>query len=70
MTIDQVEFATYCIGNLARALNTDEKTVYQKLRNSGILYDYIIGAYDVLHTFGKRYLMEDIIGLMKEKGVA
>ncbi|MDD6168189.1 MAG: DUF3791 domain-containing protein [Prevotella copri] len=31
--------------------------------------DYIIPSYDVLHTFSKEYLMEDLIDFMKEKGV-
>ena len=31
--------------------------------------DYIIPSYDVLHTFGKEYLMEDLTEFMKEKGV-
>lgn len=43
--------------------------VYQKLKQSGILTDYIIPCYDVLHTFGKEYLMEDLTECMKEKGV-
>ena len=68
--INKLDFATYCIGNLARTLNTDERTVYLKLKESDILYGYIIAAYDVLHTFSKRYLMEELITLMKKRGVA
>lgn len=36
---------------------------------SGILYDYIVPSYDVLHTFSSRYLVEDLTDNMKEKGV-
>jgi hypothetical protein len=43
--------------------------VYTRLKNSGILTEYIIPSYDVLHTFSKEYLMEDLMDYMKEKGV-
>lgn len=69
MTSDQLEFATYCIGHLSEKLQMSQKEVYTKLKESDILDGYIIKGYVVLHTFGKEYLMEDIISFMKEKGV-
>lgn len=68
MNSNQVEFSTYCIGNVASALNMNQTEVYHRLKSSGILMDYIVGCYDVLHTFGRMYLTEDITSLMKEKG--
>ena len=64
-----IDFITYCIGNLARRLRLSQRDVYNRLKNSGILYGYIVPSYDVLHTFSKEYLMEDLISYMKEKGV-
>ena len=46
-----------------------QKEIYKRLKASGILYDYIVPSYDVLHTFSSRYLMEDLTEYMKEKGV-
>lgn len=46
-----------------------QREVYRRLKNSGILYDYIIPSYDVLHTFSSRYLVEDLTDYMREKGV-
>ena len=69
MNFDQLDFTTYCIGNLSARLSLPQKSIYQKLKSSGILMDYIVKGYDVLHTFSKEYLMEDLIGYMKEKGV-
>ena len=69
MDKDILEFVTYCISKLSGKLNMSQQEVYNRLNNSGILYDYIVPSYDVLHTFGSRYLMEDIISYMKEKGV-
>ena len=69
MNYDNVDFITYCIGNLSRRLNLSVAEVYRRLKQSGILYGYIVPSYDVLHTFGKEYLMEDLTEYMREKGV-
>ncbi len=64
-----LEFVTYCITKLSAQLKLPQREVYSRLKKSGILYEYIVPSYDVLHTFGSRYLMEDLISYMKEKGV-
>ena len=64
-----LEFVTYCIGQLALLLKLPQQEVYMRLKKSGILYGYIVPSYDVLHTFGLRYLMEDLTDYMREKGV-
>lgn len=69
MNFDQLDFTVYCIGCVAEALKTDDRDVYNMLKTSGILYEYIVPCYDVLHTFGKDYLVEDIVSLMKKKGM-
>ena len=50
-------------------MGLNARDVYHRLKTSGILADYIIPSYDVLHTFSKEYLMEDLTDFMKEKGV-
>lgn len=69
MDKDVLSFVTYCISKLGQFLNMPQRDVYLKLKDSGILDDYIIPCYDVLHTFGSRYLMEDLTDYMREKGV-
>lgn len=69
MNKDVLEFVTYCISKLSYLLNLSQREVYQRLKKSGILYDYIVPSYDMLHTFGSRYLMDDLTEYMKEKGV-
>lgn len=64
-----LEFVTYCIAKLSSALHLPQQEIYRRLNASGILYGYIVPSYDVLHTFSSRYLMEDLTGYMKEKGV-
>ena len=63
-----LDFITYCVGNLADRLKMNDSKVYKMLRSSGVLDEYIVPCYDVLHTFGKDYIMDDLIGLLKKKG--
>ena len=67
MSFDQLDFTTFCIGNIASKLVLPENEVYRRLKMSGIL-DYVIKGYDVLHTFSREYLVNDLVSLMKEKG--
>lgn len=64
-----LEFVTWLISKLAEFLKMSQSEVFRRLYTSGILYEYIVPSYDVLHTFGSRYLMEDITDYMREKGV-
>lgn len=69
MNFEQLNFTMFCVANVADALKMSAGKVYRLLRESGILMDYIVPSYDVLHTFGKDYLVEDIVSYMREKGV-
>ena len=64
----QLDFITYCVGNISERLNMSASQVYKMLRSSGILDGYILPCYDVLHTFGKDYIMNDWIELLKKRG--
>lgn len=66
----ELEFAVFCIENIALKLHIDGERVFRALtEDSDILYDYIIPCYDALHTQGKEYILEDILTFAKEKGV-
>ena len=54
---DKVEFAVFCIENVAIKLSCDSSELYKKLKDSGILYDYIVSSYNVLHTQSKEYIV-------------
>lgn len=69
MNYRQLDFSVFCIGSVAEALKMEPRQVYHLLKDSDILMGYIVPSYDVLHTFGKQYLIEDIVSFMREKGV-
>ncbi|MCD7863977.1 MAG: DUF3791 domain-containing protein [Lachnospiraceae bacterium] len=68
--VSELEFAIFCIENLAKIQDADVAQVYDALVQSDILNGYIIPEYEVLHTQGKDYIMEDLLEVMKERGVA
>ena len=66
----QIEFAVFCVENLATDLNMDPTDVYDLLTvESDVLSSYIVSCYDALHSQDKQYIIEDIKQVMREKGV-
>ena len=66
----EIEFAIFCIENVASRLHVDAQNVYVALsEQTNILNDYIIPEYEVLHTQSKDYIVDDIIDVMHERGV-
>lgn len=67
----ELEFAIFCIENIASVLGKDAQEVYKMLtEDSDILNAYIIPEYEMLHTQSKEYIINDIIDYMRESGVA
>ena len=65
-----MEFTVFLIHALAVEWKRPCWTVYQLLNETGILDSYIVPYYDVLHTQGEKYLVEDITEFVKEKGAS
>lgn len=69
-TSEQLEFAIFCVENVAARLGVNAELVYKAFTDkSDILSGYIVPEYDTLHTQGKEYIVNDIIELMHERGV-
>ena len=67
---NELEFAIFCIENLAKRFHTDGKMMYNLLaEQSDILNDYIVPEYEVLHTQSREYIVDDLIDVIKERGV-
>lgn len=66
----ELEFAVFCIENVAARLGVDEKRVYQAFtKKSDILNGYIVPEYEILHTQSKEYIVDELLEVMKERGV-
>lgn len=64
-----LNFTIFCVGSVADYLKMNARDVYHKLQDSGIIMHYIVPCYDVLHTFSKEYIVEDLVSYMQKKGV-
>ena len=64
-----LEFITFAIGSVAERLQKSPSEIYKIFRQSNVIAGYLIPAYDVLHTFGRQYLVDDVLDFLKEKGV-
>lgn len=65
----ELTFVVFILYALGEHWNMTTPEVYDILNSTGILDDYIIKCYDVLHTLGKEYLVEDITEFVREKGI-
>lgn len=66
----ELEFAIFCIENIAQELQVPPENIYKALTvDSDILHSYIVPEYEVLHTQSKEYIVEDILEVMNERGI-
>lgn len=66
----ELEFAVFCIENVAEKLGIDAERVYQAFtEKSNILNDYIVPEYEILHTQSREYIVRELLDVMKERGV-
>lgn len=66
----ELEFAVFCIENVAAKLGVDAERVYQAFtEKSDILNGYIVPEYEVLHTQSKEYIVDDLLDVMREREV-
>lgn len=66
----ELEFAVFCVENVAARLGMPAEKVYELLaEKNDILDSYLIPYYEVLHTQGKEYIVDDILEVMKERGI-
>lgn len=65
----ELTFVVFVLHALGQHWNMTTPEVYDILNSTGILDDYIIKCYDVLHTLEKEYLVEDITEFVREKGI-
>ena len=67
---NELEFAVFCIENVAAKLGVDTERVYQAFtQKDDILNGYIVPEYKVLHTQSREYIVDDLLDVMKERNV-
>lgn len=69
MSDKQVEFTVFCIENVAKELGKFGSELFQILNSSGLLHSCIIPSYEALHTQSKRYIVDEIVSVLKERNL-
>jgi hypothetical protein len=69
MNQDSMEFVVYMIHACANKWNLSPKQVYGKLQETGCIDKYLVPNYDILHTQGSGYLVDDIKEYLRIRGV-
>lgn len=66
----ELEFAIFCIENVAAKLGVHAELVYQAFtEKSNILNGYIVPEYEVLHTQSQDYFVNEFLEVMQEREV-
>ncbi|SFC99287.1 DUF3791 domain-containing protein [Clostridium uliginosum] len=61
------EFASFCIENFKIKHSMSGKDVANLFKVSGVI-EFIINGYDMLHTQGKEYILEEIEIFLRNRG--
>lgn len=69
MNRSTLDFTIFCVGSVAEQLSMNARDVYHRMQDAGIISGYIVPCYDVLHTFSKEYITDDLVSLMRKRGV-
>lgn len=60
----------FCIENVAAKLGIPAEVIFQAFtEKSDILNGYIVPEYEMLHTQSREYIVEELLAVMKERGV-
>jgi len=69
MKKEELDFTIYCIGIIAESLGKDSREIYHLMQKGNIIMGYIVPCFDVLHSFSRDYIIEDLTNLMHRKGL-
>ena len=69
MSNSQLIFAVFVLNKYALATKQPVREVYERFEQLHIMDDYILKHYEVLHTLGENYLIEDLTELVAQKSL-
>ena len=66
----ELEFAVFCIENVAAKLGVGAERVYRAFTEKGdSLHGYIVPEYEILHTQSREYIVDELLDVMNERGI-
>ena len=70
MNRESCSFVVYMIHACADRWHRLPSDVYRLLQNAGCIDHYLVPHYDVLHTQGTDYVVQDIVDYLSIRGVS
>ncbi|MGN1324828.1 MAG: DUF3791 domain-containing protein [Candidatus Spyradenecus sp.] len=64
----ELTFVVFMVHLLAAAWGMSPPEAYRLCKHSGVLDNYLVPHYDVLHSMGANALIEDVTGYIRERG--
>ena len=58
-------FAASCVEGTARRLGVSYREVYDRMKRVGMIENYIIPYYDVLHAMSREHVIDDMLECLK-----
>lgn len=61
----KIRLAVAAIDGGAKKLGISGREMYERLDRQGLIHGRLLGAYDVLHTQGEKWVVEDTVETLK-----
>lgn len=69
-TASEIDFVMFVLYRVAKRWRVAVARAYEMLQSVDIVEGYLIPCFDVLHTLGAEYLVDDVTDLARERGLA
>lgn len=66
---NQIDFSTFMLYRLAEHWGKSVPDAYRILDKANAIDGYLVPGYDMLHTLGSEYLVNDLTDYVREQGV-
>lgn len=66
---NQIDFSTFMLYRLAEHWGKSVPDTYRILDKANAIDDYLVPCYDMLHTLGSEYLVNDLTDYVRERGI-
>lgn len=63
----KMTFAASCIDSVAKAEHSTSEETFFRLKRAGLISDYILKHYDILHTESREHVTQELIKILKER---
>lgn len=65
----KIDFSIFLLYRLADRFQQPAAHLYHELEQAKVFEEYVIPYYDVLHTLGEEYLVDDVADYARNRGV-